>query len=95
MQYVKIVGAVPYAGCDEIKYIAFRTPRTEEELQEWADEVAQSNGEGYEYLATGWDNDLDGEEYEDAVDYYWQNVSGYYEIITKEEWEDNEGTIED
>lgn len=44
MQYVKFVGTVPYAGCDAIEYIAFRTPRTEEELQEWADELAQSNG---------------------------------------------------
>lgn len=95
MQYVKFHYSVPFAGCDTNEYIAFRTPRTEEELMEWAEEGAQSNAEGYEWMATGWEADPEDPDYEEAVESYWEDVSGYYELISKEEWEDNEGTIED
>lgn len=93
MQYVKFHYSVPYAGCDYEEYVAFQTSKTEKELQERADEGAQLNGESYEYIAETRDDDSDEDDY--ILDWYWQDVYGYFEIVTKEEWEENEGTVED
>lgn len=95
MQYVKFHYTNPFAGCDADEYIAFNNPMTESELNDWAEEGAQLNGENYEYLANGWDADPTNEDYESNLEFYWEDVSGYFEIITKEEWEENNGTIED
>lgn len=89
MIYIKFTYDTPYVGTAEHDYLAFSDDTTEDFLNEWAENGAQTNGESYEYLIEGWNEEPTEEELED----YWEGVVGYWERITKEEWEENDGSV--
>lgn len=92
MQYVRFTYMTPYASCNDTEAIAFERPRTEDELQDIANDNAADHAAGYEYLATS-DFDMGSEEYDEAIVEFWESVEGYYDIITEQEWLEEEGTI--
>jgi hypothetical protein len=97
-QYVHFYLTTPYCGFDEDKYICFKQEQTKEHLNEYLDELVQDHTESLMYLAT---EDIDSDDYETLEDYddaieqaqeffrsdCWCN----FDIITKEEWQNNEG----
>lgn len=86
MRYIHFTGGNGYCGCDIDEYQTFEDI-TDEELDTIADEKAMENGEQYEYVCTGWDEEFESEEERD--DYY-ANCSCNWEEISKEEWEENQ-----
>lgn len=90
MIYVKFTYDTPYAGTREYEYLAFPDDTPKVHLDLWAEEGAQDNGETFEYLVTGWEGDDPTEE--ELEDYY-EGVTGRWEEISKEEWEENDGSI--
>lgn len=89
MQYVKIVLNNGYAGCRIEEYLAFKNTASQEYIDEYAQEMLSGYAENYSYVATGW-----GTGFEDEADesYYYENCYFDWELVTKEEWEENEGT---
>lgn len=74
----KVVCYTPYCGTD-VEYWVFADHEgdiPEETLNEWVME----NAEGYEYLVTGWDEDLNEEEREDYYADCGCDISGPYEL---------------
>lgn len=92
MRYIKFTAETNYPGATVIEYIAFPDNTTDIFLTEYANDLAQENGESYEYLAIDWD--MEEEERDEALDYYWQNVNGFWEEVDEKEWADNCGEIE-
>lgn len=85
MQYVKFTGGNGYCGCDFETCEAFEQDMTEEELLGYLDELVRENAESFSHCATGCGGDFESEEEEEM---YYENASGDYEIITKEEYEE-------
>lgn len=76
---------------DEDISIALMIDKGEDELailNDLAEEYAQSYGESYEYLVTGWDDDEieDKEEREEALEAYYSNCICTWEEISYEEY---------
>ena len=88
MKYVKFHGETGYCGCDFDEYEKYDDNVTEEFLNEVLDDMVHENGESFEYCATGWGNSWESEEEEDE---YYENCSGSWEFITKEEYEEMGG----
>lgn len=91
MKYYKITCETGYAGTTEISYIAFTKNVSNDFLDDYAYELAVDNASNYEYLATGWDNELSENEYEEIIENYYESVYGYWEEVDREEWEENDG----
>jgi hypothetical protein len=96
MKYIKFFGSAGFCGTDEEVYDLFLDGITDEELDDTAEEKRRELGESYEYLATqGYDEeDYDIEDdFEEALDqaieWYWENVSVGWEEVTEEEYRDN------
>ena len=88
MVYVKFSGGNGYCGCDFEEYEAYDHEVDDDFLNEVLDELVRDNGESFEYVATGWDNDFESEEERES---YYSNCSGSWEIITEEEYRENRG----
>ena len=74
MKYVKFWGGNGYCGCDYEEYEKFEDEVTEEEIDEYSDEIGYENAETYEWVVRGYDSDWESEEeceeyYEDALNY--------------------------
>lgn len=83
MRYIKFTGGNGYTGCDIEDYVAYEDI-SDEELNEIANEYALDNGETYEFVATGWDEDWEDEA--DREDYY-DSCWCIWEEISEEEFE--------
>ena len=87
MKYFRFTANTPYAGTTNDYYFAVEdNAATEDFLDECAEEFAYENGETFEYLATGWDEDFETEKDREA---YYADCYCDYEEITKEEYEEN------
>lgn len=93
MKYACVHLSVPFAGCYEEYYIACPDDFN---LDDYCDSEASSLGESYEHMVY-WDFDEDeveeNEELEKALDDYWCDTYGRYELVTKEEWKENYGIV--
>ena len=86
MRYIKFTGGNGYCGCDIEEYVEYEDDTTDEELDVDAREYALDNGETYEYVATGWDEDWECEEDRDN---YYEGCWCIWEEISKEEFEES------
>jgi hypothetical protein len=80
-----------YCGTEHIEYMAFEERPSEDELDDIAQDIANNNAESFEYLVTGWDNDEfdNDEDRAAALEDYYNDVSGSWVEISKEEFEEN------
>ena len=93
MYYYRIKVSTIYCGTDNEHYIASKEPMTEEELRDTAEDLMRENAESFEYLVTGWNDemteDMSEEEVQELLDNYYADCSCEYEEISKEEFEEN------
>lgn len=85
MRYIHFTGGNNYCGCDLDEYEKF-DDITDKELDQYAEGLAQDNGESFEHVAIGWGEEFESEEEEE--DYY-SNCWCKWEEISKEEYEEN------
>ena len=86
--YFKIVVDTPYCGTREEEYVELNTM---DEAIAYAQDLCRNNAEGYEYLATGWDDDyFDTEkERDEAIEDYYADCDWCVNEITEEEYFEN------
>ena len=80
MKYVLFWGSNGYCGCDYEEYEKFEDDITEEEIEEYAIELAYQNAESYEYII----------DYDD-VDEYYEEVPSYcgWDYCTEKDFLEN------
>lgn len=85
MRYIHFWGSNGYCGTDYHELREFDDNISDEEIAEISADMAYDCAESYSYLATGWDDDFESEEYfENAVGYCgWTEVSAeeYEELM--------------
>lgn len=88
MFYFRFTADTPYCGTENTDYRAFEERPTDAELDEMAEDMAQSNAESFEYLVTGWDDDNfdNGDEKDEALEDYYAACTGIWEEISEEEY---------
>ena len=87
MIYVKFTASTPYCGTENEEYVVFPDDTCDDELDDYAEEFCQSNGEDYEYLATGWMCcEEDEEDIEQILEDYYSDCECPWERITEEEF---------
>ena len=91
MFYYRLTAQTPFCGTDNEYYYSFEEEPSRGELQEMAEQLARENGESFEYLLTGWDDDEfdDPDEKQEALDNYYADCYCEIEEISKEEFEEN------
>lgn len=93
MFYYKFVADTPYCGTEDEIYMCSERELSKTELDEMAEEYARENAEGYEYLVTGWDDeiieDMSEDEITEMIENYYADCGCSWEKITKEEFEEN------
>lgn len=91
MFYFKFVADTAYCGTEHIEYMTFEERPSEDELDDIAQDIANNNAESFEYLVTGWDDDEfdNDEDRAAALEDYYNDVSGCWTEISKEEFEEN------
>lgn len=91
MFYFKFVADTAYCGTEHIEYMVFEERPSEDELEDIAHDIATNNAESFEYLVTGWDDDEfdNDEDRAAALEDYYNDVSGCWIEISKEEFEEN------
>lgn len=94
MFYYKFTASTPYCGTELVEYHKFETEPNDEMLECIAEQIARENGESYEYLLTGWDDenieDLSEGEIEEMLNNYYADCHCKYVKVTKEQY-DEEG----
>lgn len=95
MFYYKITADTPFCGTNCEEYVASKEELTPAELDEMAEEFCRNNAEGYEYLVSGWDDemleDMSEEEQAEIIENYYADCDGSWEQISKEEFESEMG----
>ena len=95
MFYYKITADTPFCGTNCEEYVASKEELTPAELDEMAEEFCRNNAEGYEYLVTGWDDemleDMSEEEQAEIIENYYADCDGSWEQISQEEFESEMG----
>lgn len=86
MKYVKFICDTPYCGTETEEYLSFDDDITEEELNDILNDIIHDNAESFEYCATGWGEDFESEEDREA---YYEDCTGSWAFVTKEEYEEN------
>ncbi len=87
MRYIKFIGGNGYCGCDIEEYKTFKDGYPDELIDQYARELAESNGEDFEHIATGYDGEFETEEERES---YYEDCWCNWEEITLEEWEENQ-----
>ena len=100
MRYIKIEADTPYCGTDMTEYLAFENEVPDEEISEYAEDMANDHHDMYEYLAT---DHIDEEDYETIEEYeeaeagamedYRESCGWSWEEVSKEEWEEYGGGL--
>lgn len=86
-RYFKIHATTPYCGTDAEEYMEVEdTGDVEQYLDEYTEELRMENAGSFEYLIAGWDNDPE----EEDLDNYYADCSGWWEEISKEQYEDRD-----
>ena len=93
MIYYKFTASTPYCGTENEFYLKYENKPKEDELAATANQFAVDNGQDFEYLVTGWEDDNfdDEEEKQEALDNYYADCECSYEEITEEEYKENGG----
>lgn len=86
MRYIHFTGGNGYCGCDIDEYVEFEGDTLDEDLDQYAADLAADNGETFSYVATGWGEDFESEQEEN--DYY-ENCWCNWEEVSEEEYEEN------
>jgi hypothetical protein len=91
MFYYKFTAQTPFCGTDNEYYCASKEELSRGELQEMAEQYATENGESFEYLVTGWDDDEfdDPDERQEALNNYYADCCCEIEEISEEEFLEN------
>jgi enolase len=98
MEYIHFFLKTPILGTDEDKYICFKEEVTEEELDNYLEELVADRTENWigSYLDGIEEDDYDtSEDFEEALaqetEWFRDYNYGTWERVTKEVWEENEG----
>lgn len=100
MKYIKFHASTGFYGCDMETYVAVKEENFNEDVvQEFLDDMIYDNGSSYMdfgQMGIGEMSDYDSEEefdaaYSEVAEEYFENCSGYWEFVTKKEWEANDG----
>lgn len=83
MKYYRITYGTRYCGTEDEEYVTFSDTATEEDVEEYAMELARQNGESYEYLETGWDGTFEDEDDEES---YYEDCWYQIEEVTEEDY---------
>lgn len=83
MRYIKFSGGTDYCGTEFEDIQAFEDSVTDSELDEQAEEMARENGESYSYLHTGWEDEFEDEDDEEA---YFAGCYCNWEEVSYEEY---------
>lgn len=100
MRYIKFMCDTPFCGTDLEEYVAFEDGYTDEQLDQYAADLARENGEAYEHIEVDYSiyrEDYDTEEeYEEAwfeaESEYYCECTGDWEEVSYEEFLENDGT---
>jgi hypothetical protein len=86
MKYYVFKGSTPYCGTDFEAYVAVGDEVTERELADYAEELAMSQVDNFEYMITGLfnENEYDEEDLERFRNDTLENT--YWEEISEEEY---------
>ena len=84
-RYIYFTGGTGYCGCDFEEVMEYPDGTPDEILDIDAQEKAIDNGESFEHVATGWDDDFETDE--EREDYYAECWCNWTEI-TKEEYDE-------
>lgn len=87
VRYVKVVAETGYCGtdCDEF-YLCVGV--TDEMLDEDAEEMSYTNAEQYEYMIDR-DDYEDEDEYQEAIEQYYEDCSGWWEEVNPDDYDDD------
>lgn len=87
MRYIKFTGGNGYCdcGCGFEEYAVFEDGYPDEFIDQYAEELAEDNGEMYESVVVGWGEDFETEEERES---YYEDCWCNWEEITKEEYEE-------
>ena len=95
MFYYKITVDTPYCGTNNEHFVTYKEEPTTAELDELAEELSRDNAESYEYLVSGWDDEMfegmSEEERADELEEYYSSCDGRWEQISEEEWKEEMG----
>ena len=96
MYYYKFTADTIFCGTENEYHVATKEPLTEKEIDEMKEEYARENAESFEYLLTGWEDDVfdDESEREEALNNYYADAECSCEEITKEQYEEELGISE-
>lgn len=87
MRYFEFYAETPYNGADETELCTYPDDVTEKQLNDDCETWGRSHCEGYEYLATGWDEEWeDEEELESIVEDYWNDCGWGWNELTLDEY---------
>lgn len=84
MRYIHFYGDAGYCGTDYHYFEEYPDGTSDGDIECDSDTYRQENSEGYEYLATGWDDDFEDEADREA---YYDGACGHWDELSKEEWE--------
>ena len=100
MKYIKITSDCGYCGCTTEDYVAFDNSTSEDNINEYAADLANENMSGYVHLATSsiYEDDYATEtSYQEALECaaegFWDNVGYDLVEVTEEEWKENNGIM--
>lgn len=90
MKYYKIICGTQFCGTEEETCYAFPDETTEKQIEEICEELCRENAEQYDYLATGWDDEMceDENEREQILDDYYAEIWYHITNISKEEFKE-------
>lgn len=84
MRYIHFFGNTGYCGTDYHYFNEYTDDFPDAILNQISEDYRIDNASSYEYLATGWDDDFEDDEEEEA---YYAEAEGYWEEVSKEEYE--------
>lgn len=100
MRYIKFTCDTPFCGTEVVEYVAFEDDYTDEDLDQYAADLAHDNGETYEDIESDYSIYREDygteEEYEEAyfeaeTEYYCE-CTGEWEEVSYEEFLENDRT---
>jgi hypothetical protein len=93
MFFYRITANTPFCGTEYVYHIASKERIEKSEFAEYEEQYANENGQDFDYLVTGWDDEnFDSEEERDeALENYYAECEAHMEEITKEEYEEEMG----
>ena len=98
MFYYKIIADTPFCGTECENYVASKEKMTPAELDEMAEELCRNNAECYEYLVSGYNDEMfegmSEEEQTEMLENYYADCDGSWEQISKEEYEEEMGCLD-